>query len=133
MNGYTRYLPVLGRLLIAALFVLAGLHKITDSAGTQAYITSAGLPMPLLAYLIAVIVEVGGGILLIVGYQTRIVAIVLAIFTVASALGFHHNLGDQVQFIHFFKNLSITGGLLQVVAFGSGACSIDNLRSSKAQ
>jgi putative oxidoreductase len=132
MNVYTRYLPALGRLLIAVLFVIAGLHKITAPAATQAYIASAGLPAPLLAYLIAVIVEVGGGILLILGFQTRIVALVLAIFTIAAALGFHNNLGDQGQFIHFFKNISIAGGLLQVVAFGAGACSIDALRSSKA-
>ncbi len=132
MNGSTRYLPALGRLLIAALFVIAGLHKITDPAGTQAYIASAGLPVPLLAYLIAVIVEVGGGILLIAGFQTRIVALVMAIFTIATALGFHHNLGDQSQFIQFFKNISIAGGLLQIVAFSAGACSIDFMRSSKA-
>ncbi len=131
-NAYTRYLPALGRLLIAVLFVVAGLNKITAPAATQAYIASAGLPVPLLAYLVAVIVEAGGGILLIVGFQTRVVALVLAIFTLAATLGFHHNLGDQNQFVHFFKNISIIGGLLQVVAFGAGGFSIDNLRSSKA-
>jgi putative oxidoreductase len=131
MNEYTRYLPALGRLLIALLFVLAGFNKIMGPAATQAYITSAGLPLPLLAYIIAIVVEVGGGILLIVGFQTRIVALVLTVFVIATALTFHHNLADQAQFVNFFKNLSIAGGLLQVVAFGAGIFSIDGLRDAK--
>jgi putative oxidoreductase len=130
MNADIRYLPALGRLLIAVLFLLSGLNKIASPAATQAYIASAGLPLPLLGYLAAVIVEVGGGILLILGFQTRIVALVMALFTIAAALSFHHNFGDQNQMIHFFKNIAITGGLLQVVAFGAGALSIDG-RSMK--
>jgi putative oxidoreductase len=130
MNASTRYLPALGRVLIAVLFLLSGLNKIASPAATQAYIASAGLPLPLLGYLAAVIVEVGGSILLILGFQTRIVALVMALFTIAAALSFHHNFGDQNQMIHFFKNIAITGGLLQIVAFGAGALSIDG-RSGK--
>jgi putative oxidoreductase len=95
----------------------------------MAHINAASLPLPLLAYIVAVVVEVVGGILLVLGFQTRIVAAALAIFTVAAALGFHSALSDQGQLVHFLKNISITGGLLQVVAFGAGSFSIDNWRA----
>jgi putative oxidoreductase len=128
MDGLTRYLPLIGRLLIAAIFILSGYNKIMNPEGTQAYINAAGLPLPFIAYIIAVVVELGGGILLVVGYQTRLVALALAIFTLAAAFGFHHNFGDQNQFVHFFKNLAMAGGLLQIVAFGAGALSVDASR-----
>jgi putative oxidoreductase len=125
MKSYTPAVAAVGRLLIAAIFIMSGLGKIADPAGTQAYIGSAGLPAPLLAYLTAIVVELGGGILLVIGYQTRIVALVLAAFTLAAAFGFHNNFADQNQMIHFLKNISMIGGLLQVVAFGAGAVSLD--------
>src|SRR6266436_4084776 len=103
-SSFTRYLPALGRLLIAVIFVMSGLGKLADPAGTKAYIVSAGLPFPDLAYFIAIAVELGGGLLLIVGYQTRIAAVVLAVFTVAAAIGFHRDFADQNQMIHFLKN-----------------------------
>jgi putative oxidoreductase len=81
-----------------------------------------------LDYLAAVFVEVGLGLALLVGYRTRAVAAVMAAFTLVTAFAFHFNLGDQNQFIHFLKNLSIVGGLLQVVAFGGGAFSLDARR-----
>jgi putative oxidoreductase len=115
-----------GRLLIASLFLISGLGKVTNPQMTQGYIASAGLPFPLLAYLFAVAVELGGGILLLIGFQTRIVGIVLAVFTMATALSFHHNFADQNQMVHFLKNVAITGGLLQVVAFGAGSFSLDS-------
>ena len=115
----------LGRFLIAALFLISGLAKIATPALTQGYIASAGLPFPLLAYLVAIVVEIGGGVLLILGYQSRIVASVMAVYTVAAALGFHRDFTDQNAMAHFLKNLSITGGLLQIVALGAGTFSID--------
>ncbi len=124
-SSFTRYLPALGRLLIALIFVMSGFGKLADPAGTKAYIVSAGLPFPDLAYFIAIAVELGGGLLLIVGYQTRIAATVLAVFTVVAAIGFHLDFADQDQMIHFMKNLAIAGGLLQVAAFGAGALSLD--------
>jgi putative oxidoreductase len=120
------YVGAAGRLLIAALFLISGLGKIATPAMTQGFIASAGLPFPLVAYLVAIVIEVGGGILLILGYQSRIVASVMAVFTVATALSFHHDFADQNAMAHFLKNLSITGGLLQVVALGAGTFSIDN-------
>ena len=118
-----------GRVLLAAIFLISGFGKLADPAGTQGYIAAAGLPLPILAYLAAVAVEVGGGLLLIVGYQTRLVALALAVFSVVAAFGFHHNFADMNQMIHFLKNIAMAGGLLQVVAFGAGAFSLDALRA----
>lgn len=126
MTSVQRYLPVLGRVLLAVLFVMSGISKLTDPAGTIGYIQSAHLPLPNIAYGIALAVELLGGILLVVGYRTRLVALVLAVFTVAAAIGFHAHFADQNQMIHFMKNIAITGGLLQVVAFGAGAFSLDS-------
>ena len=124
------YLPALGRLLIALIFVLSGLSKIAAPANTIAYIQSAGAPFAPAAFGIAAVVEVIGGLALLVGFQTRLVAAILATFTLAAAVLFHNNLADQNQMIHFMKNLAITGGLLQVIAFGAGAFSLDNRRKS---
>lgn len=132
MQNLDTALAAAGRILIAALFLLSGVGKIAAPAMTQGYIASVGLPAPLLAYLIAILIEVGGGLLLIVGFQTRIVALVLAVFTVAAALAFHNNFADTNQMIHFLKDIAITGGLLQVAAFGPGSVSLDARRLSLA-
>ncbi len=118
-------LAATGRVLLAAIFVLSGVSKLADPTGTIAYITSAGLPAPSLAYGVAVAVELVGGLLLIAGIRTRIVASAIALFSLAAAFGFHANLADQNQFIHFFKNVALAGGLLQVAAFGSGRFGFD--------
>jgi len=128
-NSSTALFAAAGRVLLAAIFLISGLGKLADPAGTQAYIAAAGLPVPLLAYLAAVVIEVGGGVLLVLGYQTRIVAFVIAGFSLVAALGFHHNFADMNQMIHFLKNVAMAGGLLQVVAFGAGAFSLDARRS----
>ena len=117
-----------GRLLIAVLFLLSGLSKIGAPAMTQSFIAAAGLPLPIVGYVIAVVVEVGGGLLLAVGYRTTYVAVVMAVFTFAAAVFFHNNFADHNQMIHFLKNVAIVGGLLQVAAFGAGTFSVDGLR-----
>ena len=122
----TRYLPFAGRLLIGLPFAMSGLGKLAAYGPTTAMIAAVGLPVPPLAYAVAVIIELGGGLLLIAGYQTRIVAAALALFSIATALSFHSNFADQNQMIHFLKNVMMAGGLLQVVAFGAGAISLDN-------
>ncbi len=127
------YSAAFGRLLIAVIFLLSGVGKIFDPAGTLGYIDSVGLPAPWAAYVVAIAVEVGGGLLLVLGYQTRVVAGALAVFTIVTALAFHSALSDQDQLIHFLKNLAIAGGLLQVVALGAGAFSIDALGGASAQ
>ncbi|MFK0165190.1 DoxX family protein [Rhizobium sp. NPDC090279] len=131
MNAQSSYVPAFGRLLIAAIFIFSGLGKIAAPAMTQGYIGSVGLPAPLLAYLAAILVEIGGGILLVIGFRTRIVALVMAGFTVVTALFFHHDFTDQNQMIHFLKNVAMAGGLLQVVAFGAGAFSLDGRQSGR--
>jgi putative oxidoreductase len=112
-----------GRILMAVLFVLAGLGKISQYAGTQAYMASAGVPGALLPLVIAV--ELGGGLLLIAGLQTRMVALGLAGFSLASAVLFHSNLADQTMFVMFFKNVAMAGGFLIIAAHGPGAFSLD--------
>ena len=118
-----------GRVLLSAIFVLSGVSKISAPAGMIGYIESVGLPFPTLALAIAILVEVVGGIALILGYRTRLVAAGLALFSVATALAFHNELADQSQFIHFFKNIAMAGGLLQVAAFGAGRFSLDARRT----
>ena len=118
-----------GRILLALLFVLGGAGKVMAPGDTLRLIEQAGLPLPQVALVIAALIELGGGLLLAVGYQTRFAAIVLAGFTLAVALIFHHALGDPNQLAHFFKNIAIVGGLLQIVAFGTGALSVDARRT----
>jgi len=129
-KGAQGAVPLAGRILLAVIFILSGISKLANPAGTQGYIASVGLPLPLLAYTVAVVVEIAGGLLLLVGYRTRLAALALAVFTFAAAVVFHHAFGDQNQFIHFMKNIAITGGLLQVFAFGGGAFSVDNRRAA---
>ena len=125
MNA-TRYLPFAGRLLIGLPFAMSGLSKLAAIGPTTDMIRAAGLPLPPLALAVSITVEVGGGLLLVAGFQTRIVAAVLALFALATAFSFHSNFADQNQMIHFLKNVMMAGGLLQIVAFGAGALSVDN-------
>ena len=128
-NPAAAYAATAGRALLGTIFLLSGISKLAAPAGTIGYIASAGLPFPEVAYAAAVFVEVVLAAALIVGYQSRLVAAAIAAFTLATAFGFHFNLADQNQFIHFFKNIAIAGGLLQVMAFGGGALSLDARRS----
>jgi putative oxidoreductase len=128
MDNSNRYLPLLGRILIGAPFILSGLGKLMAHDATVGYISSAGLPFPQLAWLIALTVEMGGGALLLLGYRARVVALIVALFTLATAVCFHRNFADQNQMIHFLKNVMIVGGLLQIVYFGAGPMSVDASR-----
>ena len=132
MNA-TRYLPVIGRVLIGLPFAMSGLGKLSTYALTTQMIGAVGLPFPVLAYAVAVAVELGGGLLLIAGFRTRIVALVLVLFSIATAVSFHNNFADQNQMIHFLKNVMMAGGLLQIVAFGAGALSIDNRNADEGK
>ncbi|HTJ97535.1 MAG TPA: DoxX family protein [Rhodocyclaceae bacterium] len=133
VNNAASVAATAGRVLIATIFLLSGISKLSAPAGTIGYIASAGLPFPELAYVAAVGVEVVLATALLLGFQTRVVAAVIAVFSLATAFGFHSNLADQNQFIHFFKNVAIAGGLLQVVAFGAGAYSVDAWRARTGQ
>jgi putative oxidoreductase len=133
MNHSSQAIAALvGRIGLASLFLISGFGKLAAPAATKAYIASSGLPFPDLAYLGALVVEIGFSLVLIAGWRTRTVAGLMALFAVATALAFHHQFSDQNQLIHFLKNLAIAGGLLQVVAFGGGALSLDNRRQHYA-
>lgn len=129
LHSSTDLLAVVGRVLLAAIFVFFGVGKAADPSSTIAYIGSVGLPFAPLAFAGAVALEVGGGIALLLGYRTRLVATALALFSILTALTFHADLADQNQLIHFFKNFAMAGGLLQVAAFGAGRFSLDSRRA----
>ena len=120
-----RYLPLIGRVMIGLPFAMSGLGKLAAFGPTTAMNAAAGLPVPPLAYIVAVALELGGGLLLIAGYQVRSVALALAVFSVVAGVAFHSNFADQNQMIHFLKNVMMAGGLLQIAAFGAGALSLD--------
>lgn len=132
---YQNPLALIARILLALLFLIAGFGKIGGFAGTAGYIASKGLPLPEVGAAIAVLVEFGGALALIAGFQTRIVAFVMAVFTVATGVIFHNYWAmpaDQVMVnqIMFMKNLSIAGGLLMLSAFGAGSLSLDGKRKA---
>lgn len=102
------------RLLIAPLFLISGVGKIADPAATIGYIASTGAALPEVGYAGAIALEVAGSLLLIAGIQLRVVASLLALFSIVTAVFFHSQFGDQNQLVHFLKNLAIAGGLLQV-------------------
>jgi putative oxidoreductase len=121
----TRFISFAGRLLIGLPFILFGVGKATTYGATVNMIGAAGLPVPPLAFLCAVALEIVGGALLIAGYKVRPLSLLLAAFCLVTAFFFHGNLADQNTFVHFFKNVMMAGGLLQIAAFGAGAFSLD--------
>ncbi|WP_432260883.1 DoxX family protein [Cupriavidus sp. TMH.W2] len=116
---------------MSSIFLMSGFGKLVNPEGTKAYIASAGLPWPDLAYVVAIVIELGLGAALVLGYRTRIVAFVMAVFTLAAALGFHSNFADPKQLINFMKNIAIIGGFLQIIAIGAGSVSLDALIASR--
>lgn len=134
MNAFQNPLALLGRLLVAVLFIPAGIGKITGFAGTAGYIASKGLPLPEVGVVIAIVVEVLVAAALLVGYKTRWAALVLALFTLAAATIFHNywalpQAQQMMQQLLFTKNIAVVGGLLAFVAFGAGAFSLDARRA----
>lgn len=123
-------LALVGRILIAVLFIPAGFGKLAGFAGTVGYIGSAGLPLPQVGAALAIVVELGLGLALLVGFKTRLAALVLAVFTLAASFFFHNYWAvpadkAMVQQLMFMKNVAIAGGLLAFVAFGAGRFSVD--------
>lgn len=129
MTDNTRYLPAFGRILIGGIFAMSGLTKVSAYAGTTAMIAAAGLPLAPLGWAVALVVEIGLGLLLLLGWRARPVAAALALWCLVTALFFHRDFGDQNVMIMFLKNLMIAGGLLQIVHFGAGAFSLDARRN----
>ena len=123
MKGMNDAMNLVGRILLATIFVVSGLGKVTQYAGTQDYMAAHGVPGALLPVVIAV--EVLGALAIVVGFRVRIAAVLLALFTVAAAFLFHNVAGDEVQQILLLKNFAIAGGFLVLAAHGAGEWSVD--------
>jgi putative oxidoreductase len=128
----SQYLAFIGRVLIGVPFAMSGLGKLVTYGATTAKIAAVGLPFAPLAFAVAVAVELGGGLLLVLGYRVRPIALALAVFSLATAVSFHSNFADENQMIHFLKNVMMAGGLLQIAAFGAGTISIEQWRRKDA-
>jgi putative oxidoreductase len=133
-NQLQNPLSLLGRLLLAALFLPAGIGKVTGFSGTVGYISSVGLPLPEVGAALALTVEIVGGVALIIGLGTRPAAFILALFTLVASFFFHSYWGvpaDQqmMQQLLFYKNIAVVGGLLTLAAWGAGAWSVDAHRN----
>ena len=133
-TGIQSSLALAGRLLLASLFLPAGISKLTGFAGTVGYIQSVGLPFPELAAAVAALVEILDALALIVGYRTRIAALVLGVFTLAASFFFHAYWAapadaQMMQQLLFNKNIAVTGGLFVLAALGAGCLSLDARRA----
>ena len=124
-TGARDWLGLFGRLLMSAIFIQAGFNKATAPAATMAYFAKLNMPMVGAAYALTLIVELGGGILFLVGFRARLVSLVLAVWCFVTAMTVHYHPGDNGQMIHFMKNLCMAGGFLQVVAFGAGRLALN--------
>jgi putative oxidoreductase len=121
-------LILLGRILLSIMFILSGFSKLTAIGGTAGYFGSLGLPAPTIVAVLVGLLELFGGLAVLVGFQTRIAAIALAVFTVAATAVAHLDFADQMQVLMLMKNLGIAGGFLVLAAFGPGAMSLDARR-----
>lgn len=128
MQSLQAVASLIGRILLSAIFIVSGYSKIMAAEGTQKHMAEAGLPMVTILYVLTVIIELGGGLLLLVGWQTRIVAGIVFLFMVPVTLTFHWDWDNPMQRIQLLKNLAIMGGLLVVVASGPGSISVDGWR-----
>jgi putative oxidoreductase len=127
LENHSDTTALVSRLFMASLFVLYGYLGLTGYAGATAYMAKFGLPSFFAA--LAVIIELGGGLLILLGYQTRLVALGCAIYVLVAALIAHRNFADGNQLMHFMKNMAIIGGFLALVASGGGAYSLDARKS----
>jgi len=121
---------LIGRILLAAIFIISGFAKIGGFDGTGGFIASKGLPMPQVLTAVTILIELGGGIMLVLGWRARWAAIAIAVFTLLAAFIFHNywtypDAERMSQFNSFWKNIAIVGGMLMTVAFGPGRFSID--------
>jgi len=132
-NAFQNQTALAGRILLSLLFIISGFGKIGGFAGTVGYIASAGLPVPQVVAALTILIELGGGLLILFGFYTRWVALVLAAFTLLAAFIFHGywsapDAARMGQYLNFWKNLTISGGFLVLAAFGPGSISLDAKR-----
>lgn len=124
-TGAMEWVALAGRLLMSAIFIHGGIMKALAPTATMAYFGKVGLPMHGVAYALTLVIEIGVGILFLVGFRTRLTALILGIWCVATAMVAHYHPNDAGQMIHFMKNVCMAGGFLQVVAYGGGRFSFD--------
>jgi len=134
MNTFQDPLALAGRILLASLFLLSGFDKLVGFDGTAGYIASRGLPMPTVVAALTILLELGGGVLLVIGWMTRPLGLLFAGFTLLAALLFHAywsvpEAARMGQYLSFWKNVSISGGMLLLAAFGPGRFSLDARRA----
>jgi len=122
-------LILIGRIFLSVLFILSGFAKLTGLAGTAQFFAAVGLPAPTILAILVGLLELLGGIAILVGFQTRAVALVMAIFTLGATAVAHLNFADQMQLLMAQKNLAIAGGFLALAAFGAGIYSVDAKRA----
>lgn len=130
MNTLQTLSAPLGRLFLALIFIIMGTSKLGTFAATQGWMESAGVPGILLPVVIAL--EILGGFAILLGWRTRVVALLLAGFSLLTAVVFHADFADQNQFIAFLKNVALAGGFLMLVAQGAGGYSLDSRRESQS-
>ena len=129
-NTINKFGPLLGRILIAQIFLMSGFSKIGGFAGTAGYMSSKGLPMVDVLLAITILIELGGGLMILTGFKARLSAMVLFLWMIPVTLLFHNFWAvpadqQQVQLIMFMKNLTLMGGMMYIMAFGSGPMSLD--------
>ena len=119
---------LVARILLSIMFIMAGLQKFGDIGGTAGYISSVGLPAGTVLAVLSGLLEVVGGIAILIGFKTRILSYLLAAFCALAALLFHANFADMTQMLFFMKNFTIAGGFLALSVAGAGAYSVDARR-----
>lgn len=129
MNQLQAFSALLGRLFLAMIFIQSGLSKMSDYAATQSYMDAMGVSSALLP--LVIVLEVVGGIAIVIGFKARLVALAMAGFSLLSALLFHTNFSDETQTIMLMKNIAIAGGFLMIVAHGAGAYALDNRNAAQ--
>jgi putative oxidoreductase len=130
MNGQKDGVALIGRIALAAIFVLSGLQKLIDFTGTASMIASAGVPLPTVAAAVAVVIELGGGLAIFAGWMTRVAALAIVVFLIIVSPIFHNfwtmeGEARMMNQIMFLKNVSMLGGFLLLMAFGPGRYSVD--------
>jgi len=132
-ESYKSYVSVLGRILLALMFILSGFGKLSDISGTAGFIASGGIPFPSLVAVLVGAFELLGGIALVLGFQARLIGLLMALFTIAASIVFHAYWAvpaeqQYVTQLLFMKNLSVAGGMLLISALGAGPLSLDQRR-----
>ena len=141
MDSMARFLPAIGRLLLCSIFVWAGYAKLMDPAATGQYFIAAGVPAPALMVWVTIVIELLGGLLLLVGLKARWTGLVLALWSLITGFTIHlsaglHSTDAMVAYdnmIHFYKNLGLAGGMLYVAAFGAGPLSVDSMAGHRSR